>query len=126
MQNAAQAALTETAQGNEEMGKMLQSMKSIDSFSKKIQGIIHMIDDIAFQTNILALNAAVEASRAGEAGRGFSVVADEVCQLASKSAEAAKSTTELIEATIQSVVRACRTRKKPPKPSAKLWNKPMV
>ncbi len=103
MQNTAQAALTETAQGNEEMGKMLQSMESIDSFSKKIQGIIHMIDDIAFQTNILALNAAVEASRAGEAGRGFSVVADEVRQLASKSAEAAKSTTELIEATIQSV-----------------------
>lgn len=103
MQNTAQAALTETAQGNEEMGKMLQSMESIDSFSKKIQGIIHMIDDIAFQTNILALNAAVEASRAGEAGRGFSVVADEVRQLASKSAEAAKSTTELIEATIKSV-----------------------
>lgn len=103
VQSTAQTALMETQQGDQEMKKMLQSMESIDSSSKKIQNIIKMINDIAFQTNILALNAAIEASRAGEAGKGFAVVADEVRELASKSAEAANNTTTLIETTIQSV-----------------------
>lgn len=103
MQQMAKAALAETEQSNAEMQKMLGSMQSINASSKKIQDIIHIIDDISFQTNILALNAAVEAARAGEAGKGFSVVAEEVRQLASKSAEAAQNTAQLIENTIQSV-----------------------
>jgi methyl-accepting chemotaxis protein len=85
------------------MGNMLTAMQSIDDKSKDISKIIRVIDDIAFQTNLLALNAAIEAARAGEAGKGFAVVADEVRQLASKSAEAAKGTAELIAGSSRSV-----------------------
>ena len=103
-----ESAILETRQGDEEMKKLQESMVSIDSSSKKIQEIIHIIDDIAFQTNILALNAAIEAARAGEAGKGFSVVADEVRELAGKSADAAKQTTDLIHSTMESVAQGKR------------------
>jgi methyl-accepting chemotaxis protein len=94
--NLAQAASEVAIRGGAIVGRVVDTMSSIDTSARKIVDIIGVIDGIAFQTNILALNAAVEAARAGEQGRGFAVVASEVRNLAQRSASAAKEIKTLI------------------------------
>ena len=77
--------------------KLERSMTDIIESSKAIDNMINIIDDIAFQTNLLALNAAVEAARAGEQNRGFTVIAEEIRNLAKTSSTAAKEIKEKIK-----------------------------
>lgn len=90
-------------EADEKMAQLTVATNNIDRSSTQIGSIIKTIEDIAFQTNILALNASVEAGRAGAAGKGFSVVADEVRSLASKSSQAAQNTGVLIRGSMQDV-----------------------
>lgn len=91
---------TEIAQciqdANNHMDSLSDTMDNINSNAEEITKIAKMIEDIAFQTSILALNASIEASRAGTAGRGFAIVADQVKDLAAKSADAAQNATEMV------------------------------
>ncbi len=86
-----------------QMELLKDSMQRISEMSVAIEKIIGEINSIAKRTNMLSLNASVEAARAGEMGRGFSVVAVQIGELAARSAQAAKETTDLITNSIQAV-----------------------
>lgn len=83
-------------EANTQMDALSNAMSNISSNAQEITSIAKAIDNIAFQTNILALNASVEAARAGSAGRGFAIVAEEVKDLAGKSAQAAQNAMAIV------------------------------
>ncbi len=101
--NTAIVSVKKLEDNNEKMNEIVAAISEIQNSSAKINGIIKGIEDIAFQTNILALNASVEAARAGSAGKGFAIVAEEVRTLASNSSKAASDSGKLVDESIKNV-----------------------
>lgn len=94
---------TESEQGSEALGELMESMLAIQKSSTDVCEIVKVIGELAGQTNLLAFNAAIEAARAGAQGVGFAVVAEEVRRLAEKSAESTRAITRLIEDSVARV-----------------------
>lgn len=98
---AGQASVSETSEGMTRIAQAVEvvasQMERLADSTERINAVIALIGEVADQTNLLALNAAIEAARAGEAGKGFAVVADEVRRLASRTQGAAGEVSSLIE-----------------------------
>jgi len=99
------AQISNVGKGTKEVGN---AITDLEKSSRKISEIVNLISSVAGQTNLLALNAAIEAARAGEQGRGFAVVADEVRKLAKQSHHAAQEITSLIKNNTEDIGKAVR------------------
>jgi len=105
----AATSVEKSVEGARAVQEVMQGIGLIAESSEKIGGIVSVISDIADQTNLLALNAAIEAARAGEHGRGFAVVADEVSKLADRSSSSTKEIEALIRDSVRNVRRGVET-----------------
>ncbi|HPP41446.1 MAG TPA: methyl-accepting chemotaxis protein, partial [Syntrophorhabdaceae bacterium] len=99
-------SVSEVREIDETVNESAKFVKSLGERSVHIGEIVSVINDIADQTNLLALNAAIEAARAGEQGRGFAVVADEVRKLAERTAQATSEIEDMIKAIQNEVTKA--------------------
>ncbi|HVO39695.1 MAG TPA: methyl-accepting chemotaxis protein [Spirochaetia bacterium] len=107
----ARKSVENAVEGAKAVDSVVTGINTIAVSSEKIAGIVTVISEIADQTNLLALNAAIEAARAGEHGRGFAVVADEVSKLADRSASSTKEIETLIKESVRSVNEGVKTAK---------------
>ncbi len=99
----AKQAESDAEKSQADLIELTNAMQRINETSRMIQNIIGEIEDIASQTNLLSLNASIEAARAGDAGRGFGVVADQIGKLADDSAKSAVNTRELLERSLTEI-----------------------
>jgi methyl-accepting chemotaxis protein len=110
-EQSARAAADQMLDTAEAVATSMQLIEQLSQRSMEISGIVKVIRDIAEQTNLLALNAAIEAARAGEQGRGFAVVADEVRKLAERTASSTSEISAMIEAIQTEVAHAVENLK---------------